>query len=319
MMIKKDIRIVFMGTPEFAVASLKKLHLEEYNIVGVVTAPDRPSGRGQKVHCSEVKNYAESINLPIFQPISLRDDLFIKELTKLDANLFIVVAFRMLPEIIWRLPKLGTINLHGSLLPKYRGAAPINWAIIKGEKETGVTTFFINETIDTGSVLLQQKIQIDDAETAGDIHDKLMEIGAELLSETIYQLTNSKLIPKKQNLKDNFPLAPKIFKADCQLNFTRPIQEIQNMIRGLAPYPASWMKIIHKKSKEEKILKIFKSSIHSHSSSHQIQINSSKELLMLQLKDGVLKIDELQLEGKRKMNAVEFMNGFTVSEWEAMV
>ena len=315
-MIKKNIRIVFMGTPEFAVASLKKLHLEGYNIVGVVTAPDRPSGRGLKVNSSEVKNYAESVNLPVLQPISLKDDLFINKLKKLNANLFIVVAFRMLPEIIWKLPNLGTINLHGSLLPKYRGAAPINWAIIKGEKETGVTTFFINETIDTGSILLQQKIQIEEAETAGDIHDKLMEIGASLLSQTIYQLLNSKLIPIKQNLKGNFPLAPKIFKTDCQLNFTRPIQEIQNMIRGLSPYPTAWMKIIHKKSKEEKNLKIFKSSIHSYSSSNEIQINCSKELLMLQLKDGVLKIHDLQLEGKRKMNAVEFMNGFAVAEWE---
>ena len=315
-MIKKNIRIVFMGTPEFAVASLKKLHLEGYNIVGVVTAPDRPSGRGLKVNSSEVKNYAESVKLPILQPVSLKDELFVNELKKLNANLFIVVAFRMLPEIIWKLPNLGTINLHGSLLPKYRGAAPINWAIIKGEKETGVTTFFINETIDTGSILLQQKIQIEEAETAGDIHDKLMEIGASLLSQTIYQLLNSKLIPIKQNLKDNFPLAPKIFKTDCQLNFTRPIQEIQNMIRGLSPYPTAWMKIIHKKSKEEKNLKIFKSSIHSYSSSNEIQINCSKELLMLQLKDGVLKIHDLQLEGKRKMNAVEFMNGFAVAEWE---
>ena len=305
-----------MGTPEFAVASLKKLHLEGYNIVGVVTAPDRPSGRGLKVNSSEVKNYAERVNLPILQPVSLKNDLFINELKKLNANLFIVVAFRMLPEIIWKLPNLGTINLHGSLLPKYRGAAPINWAIIKGEKETGVTTFFINETIDTGSILLQQKIQIEEAETTGDIHDKLMEIGASLLSQTIYQLLNSKLIPIKQNLKDNFPLAPKIFKADCQLNFTRPIQEIQNMIRGLSPYPTAWMKIIHKNSKEEKNLKIFKSSIHSYSSSNEIQINSAKELLMLQLKDGILIIHELQLEGKRKMNAVEFMNGFAVSEWE---
>lgn len=315
-MIKKNIRIVFMGTPEFAVASLKKLHLEGYNIVGVVTAPDRPSGRGLKVNSSEVKNYAESVKLPILQPVSLKDELFVNELKKLNANLFIVVAFRMLPEIIWKLPNLGTINLHGSLLPKYRGAAPINWAIIKGEKETGVTTFFINETIDKGSILLQQKIQIEEAETAGDIHDKLMEIGASLLSQTIYQLLNSKLIPIKQNLKDNFPLAPKIFKTDCQLNFTRPIQEIQNMIRGLSPYPTAWMKIIHKKSKEEKNLKIFKSSIHSYSSSNEIQINCSKELLMLQLKDGVLKIHDLQLEGKRKMNAVEFMNGFAVAEWE---
>ena len=294
-----------MGTPDFAVYSLKILVNRGYNIVAVITTSDKPSGRGRKLNFSPVKKFCLNNNLKYFQPKSLKDKLFINELNLLDADLQVVVAFRKLPKVIWEMPKLGTFNLHASLLPKYRGAAPINWALINGEKETGVTTFLINEEIDTGKILLQKKIKIKDDENAGSIHDKLMIIGSDLICDTI---DNFKTIKKKK--QSGMPsLAPKIFKNDCKINWNNNIDEIFNKIRGLSPYPSAWCDFLNNKT-----IKILKSEIELFK--HDLKIgeilSDNKTYLKFAAKNGFIKVLELQLEGKRKVSIQEFLRGYKI-------
>jgi len=302
----ENLRIIFMGTPEFAVPSLDLLYKAAYNIVGVVTAPDKPAGRGMKLSESEVKKYAVKNNLKILQPDKLKHPDFIEELRQLKADLQVVVAFRMLPEMVWKMPPLGTINLHASLLPQYRGAAPINWAIINGEKETGVTTFKLQQEIDTGNILLQEKIKINDNETAGTLHDKMKSIGAELLLKTVQQLQNGTLQEHAQSYSSMLRLAPKIFSEDCKINWDQNVEDIFNFIRGLSPYPAAFTFLHGKK------LKIFSAEKQQHIGlgSPGDYVTNNKSYLKFAAKDGYISIKELQSEGKKRMNVVDFLRGW---------
>jgi len=309
----KDLRIVFMGTPEFAVASLKALVENNYNIVGVVTAPDRPSGRGQKMHQSDVKQYAISCGLPVLQPEKLKDENFLEALKSLNHDIQIIVAFRMLPEVVWKMPPMGTFNLHGSLLPHYRGAAPLNWAIINGDKETGVTTFLLKQEIDTGNILFQEKIQIGPDETIGELHDALMEIGANLVLKTVDALAEGNVSPLSQDILVIDPErlhAPKIFKENCLIDWEKPGIVINNLIRGLSPYPAAWTNF--RSSGSETGVKIFKASFEQ--ASHECkpgEIQSdNKKYLKVACLDGFLNILDLQLAGKKRMGVAEFLRGF---------
>lgn len=297
-------RIVFMGTPEFAVATLDKLVMHGYDIVGVITAPDKLGGRGMKnLIESPVKKYALDHNLNVLQPAKLKDPEFLNQLTALKPDLQIVVAFRMLPEIVWSLPKIGTINLHGSLLPKYRGAAPINWAIIKGEKITGVTTFFITHEIDTGDILLTKEIPILNSDNAGSLHDKMKETGADLVLETVRRIQDQSLVAKPQNGEPT--QAPKIFSATCEINWNKSSDEVYNFIRGLSPFPGAWT------SFEGQQLKILKASIaacNNEGVPGNYQIINKRSLLFY-TKDGCIECQEVQPEGKRKMAVIDFLNG----------
>ena len=302
----KKLRIVFMGTPEFAVASLKALVDEGCNIVGVITAPDKPAGRGLHLQESAVKQFAKSIGLPILQPEKLKNDVFLKELKSLQADIQIVVAFRMLPEVVWNMPVLGTINVHGSLLPQYRGAAPINWAIINGENETGVTTFKLKHEIDTGDILLQEKISIEENETAGELHDKMKAIGAALLVKTIKGIANNTIIEQPQQFVDVDKRAPKIFTETCIIDWQKPVDEVYNLIRGLSPHPTAFTSLGGKKLKIfacKKIKKPIQESIGSY-------VSDYKTYLHFNCLDGVIEVLELQLEGKKKMNVEDFLKGF---------
>jgi methionyl-tRNA formyltransferase len=320
-MIGKDLRIVFMGTPEFAVASLKVLVENGYNVVGVVTAPDRPSGRGQKLHQSEVKLYAVSCGLPVLQPEKLKDESFIQQLKSLNCDIQIIVAFRMLPEVVWTMPPMGTFNLHGSLLPNYRGAAPLNWAIINGDRETGVTTFLLKQEIDTGNILFQEKVQIGPQETIGELYDELMVIGANLVVKTVEALASGVVhpIPQNQLIIDPKRLhAPKIFKEDCRIDWIKPASVINNLIRGLSPYPAAWT--IFRLRDSEISVKIFKALVEE--TEHQCQIgeisSDNKKYLKIACADGFLNIIDLQLAGKKRMGIAEFLRGFAnVVEYKA--
>lgn len=308
---KKPLRIVFMGTPEFAVASLQKLYEAGYNIVSVVTAPDKPAGRGMKLTESAVKIFAKEKNLKILQPEKLKDPGFIEKLTSINADVQVVVAFRMLPEIVWNMPPMGTINLHGSLLPQYRGAAPINWAIINGEKETGVTTFKLKHEIDTGNILLQEKIKIEGDDTAGSLHDKMKDIGAELLLQTIDELAKVELTEISQNppitiQNQILHHAPKIFTETCEIDWNKSVVEIFNLIRGLSPYPAAYTFLNGKK------LKIFSSEKEI---SHEIKepgkyFTDHKTFLKFSAKDGFISLKEIQLEGKKRMKIEDFLRGW---------
>jgi methionyl-tRNA formyltransferase len=297
-------KIVFMGTPEFAVATLDILHKNRYNIVGVVTAPDKMGGRGMKqVIQSPVKAYAELNNLTLLQPVKLKDPEFLKALKLLNADLQIVVAFRMLPEVVWSMPPLGTINLHGSLLPKYRGAAPINWAIINGEKITGVTTFFISHEIDTGDILLSREVTISNEDNAGSLHDKMKEVGAQLVLETVQSLENQSIKSNPQS--GEFTNAPKIFSQTCQIDWNKSTTDIYNFIRGLSPYPGAWTKF------DGLQLKILKANIGNcetpgEAGTYKIE---GKQSLVYFTSDGCIECSEIQLEGKRKMNIIDFLNG----------
>lgn len=309
----KDLRIVFMGTPEFAVASLKALTENGYNVVGVVTAPDRPSGRGQKLHQSDVKQYAISLGLPVLQPEKLKDENFLKELKTLNPDIQIIVAFRMLPEVVWKMPPMGTFNLHGSLLPYYRGAAPLNWAIINGDQETGVTTFVLKQEIDTGNILFQEKIKIRPDETLGELHDELMGIGATLVLKTVDALAKGNVTPLSQDLLAINPEklhAPKIFKENCMIDWRKPGTIINNLIRGLSPYPAAWTNF--QNSGTDIGVKIFKASFEQ--ASHQFkpgEIQSdNKKFLKIACADGFLYIIDMQLAGKKRMGIAEFLRGF---------
>ncbi len=305
------LRVIFMGTPEFAVPSLNKLYEAGYNIVAVVTAPDKPAGRGMQLSQSAVKKYALEKNLKILQPEKLKDVDFIEELKSLKAYVQVVVAFRMLPEIVWNMPPMGTINLHASLLPEYRGAAPINWAIINGEKETGVTTFKLKHEIDTGNILLQQKIEITENETAGTLHDKMMKAGAELLLKTINELAKGNL--EEINQQSAFSIqqsalhhAPKIFTETCEIKWNKNTDEIYNLIRGLSPYPAAFTSFKGKK------LKIFSSEkeIKNEILETGKFFTDNKSFLKFSTKDGFISLKEIQLEGKKKMAIEDFLRGW---------
>ncbi|MBI2258239.1 MAG: methionyl-tRNA formyltransferase [Flavobacteriia bacterium] len=310
-------KIVFMGTPTFAVGILDKLVKEKCEIVAVVTVADKPTGRGQKISFSAVKEYALLHNLPILQPLNLKDDVFVSELKKLNADLFVVVAFRMLPEIIWIMPSKGTINLHASLLPQYRGAAPINWAIINGDKETGVSTFFIEKEIDTGDILFKETVVIDENETAGVLHDKLMELGKELVFKSVLQIKNGKINPIKQNeLTLNTPLrlAPKLNKENTKINWNKNVDEIHNLCRGLSPYPSAWTCIENIENGQTKILKIFQTEKTKLKCENVILENKNE--LLFPCKNYYLRIKECQLEGKKRMETKEFLAGFSFKKWK---
>ncbi|MBI9067520.1 MAG: methionyl-tRNA formyltransferase [Salinivirgaceae bacterium] len=302
-----------MGTPDFAVESLKALVENDFNIVGVITSPDKPAGRGQKINESAVKKYAKEQNLHILQPTNLKDSSFQEELKALNADLQIIVAFRMLPESVWSMPKLGSINLHGSLLPQYRGAAPINWAVINGEDKTGVTTFFLKHEIDTGDILFKEEIEISNNDTAGTIHDKLMLVGANLLVKTTESIieNNYSETPQHSLIEKEIKHAPKIFKADCKINWNQNTQSIHNLIRGLSPYPTAWTDIIDTTGKKTSV-KIFytNSEINSHNYSCGKIIVEGKNSLKIAAKDGFIVVHELQLAGKKRMNTSAFLQGF---------
>lgn len=306
-------RIVFMGTPEFAVASLDALVQEGFNVVGVITAPDKPAGRGMKLQESAVKKYAAEHGLHILQPEKLKNPAFIEELQALRADVQVVVAFRMLPEIVWDMPPLGTINLHASLLPQYRGAAPINWAVINGEKQTGVTTFKLQHQIDTGNILLQEKIDIGGDETAGELHDEMKTVGAKLLVKTIQQLAAGTL---QEITQDDFAAtqqitlkhAPKIFTETCKIDWSKPAEDIHNLIRGLSPYPAAFTHL------DGKLLKVFRSSkeVKEHSLQPGTIQSDGKTYLKYACVNGFINLLDIQLEGKKRMGVEDFLRGYKV-------
>jgi len=311
-----DVRIVFMGTPDFAVGILKSLLDHKFNVVGVITAPDKPKGRGRKLSQPAVKIFAVAQQLLVLQPKNLKSKDFIEKLSELNANLQIVVAFRMLPKVVWQLPSFGTFNLHASLLPEYRGAAPINWAIINGETKTGVTTFFIDEKIDTGEIILQDEIDIDINDTAGDLHDKLMKIGSQLVIKTVNLIQQGNVKTIKQPIKEEKP-APKIYKETCKIDWNEPIDTIYNKIRGLSPYPTSWTIIDNQNENIE--AKIYSASkiLEEHQYSTGSIITTKTEL-KIAVKDGFILINEIQLPGKRKMNVKDLLNGYAFNAYSKM-
>ncbi len=304
----EKLRIVFMGTPEFAVGILDTILHNNYEVVGVITAADKPAGRGQKIKYSAVKEYALAHNLHLLQPTNLKDESFLAELQALNANLQIVVAFRMLPEVVWKMPSLGTFNLHASLLPNYRGAAPINWAIINGETKTGVTTFFIDDKIDTGAMILNSETAIGANESAGELHDRLMELGSETVIQTLALLESGKATTTLQEDNAEIKTAYKLNKENCKIDWNKSALDIHNLIRGLSPYPAAWCFISDKG--EEWNVKIYQSSIITESHSLAIgQLVSTKKELKIAVANGFIQIESLQFPGKKKMNTAEFLNG----------
>lgn len=308
------LRIVYMGNPDFAVRPLEIMLENNYNVVAVVTGQDKPAGRGKKVNESAVKVFAREKNLPILQPESLKDESFIQDLKDLHIDLIVVVAFKMLPKVVWQIPTIGTINIHASLLPQYRGAAPINWAIINGEKQTGVTSFIINEVIDTGNILLQKSVPIDEDETAGTLHDKLQESGSQLLLETLKLLESGEQKGISQNTlfideKDLKP-APKIFKQTCKINWDNTAKDVNNAIRGFSPYPGAWT--ILQKGDEKFVFKIFSAKIIN--VSHNLQSGTivlKDNTIQIAVRDGFISPIEIQIEGKKRMNIHDFTNGFS--------
>jgi methionyl-tRNA formyltransferase len=301
----KDFRIIFMGTPEFAVPSLQALINEGYNVVAVITAPDKPAGRGLKLKSSPVKEEALKHHIPVLQPQNLKSEDFVKELKSFKADLQVVVAFRMLPEAVWNMPPKGTFNLHASLLPQYRGAAPINWAIINGEKETGVTTFFLQHEIDTGDIIHSEKEVILPNDNAGSLYERLMKKGAGLVVKTVKDISEGKIKPQPQSVSGILKNAPKIHKETCCIDWSKPAEEIYNFIRGLSPYPGAWTKI------KEKEVKIFSSSILKEKSGLKAGefLTDNKSFLKFQTVTNLLEIKELQMEGKKKMSVDEFLRG----------
>jgi len=305
-------KIVFMGTPEFAVPSLDILVKNGFNVACVVTVPDKPQGRGLKLSQSEVKKYALEHNLPILQPEKLKDEKFIKYLEELSPDIIVVVAFRILPREVYSLAKLGAFNLHASLLPKYRGAAPINWAIINGETKTGVTTFFLDDKVDTGNIIFQEEVDINSDETAGDLHDKLMQIGANLVLKTVHAILNNNA-PRIQQSDLKATPAPKIFKEHCKIDWNNPMEKIHNLIRGLSPYPAAFT------TYKGKIIKIYKSE----KTNTKVDLLPGsvlviKEDLFVACNDSYLKIIELQLEGKKRLKTEEFLRGFNFQKEDTL-
>ena len=325
-MAPKEIRIVFMGTPDFAVESLIALVANGYNVVGVITAPDKPAGRGRQLSESAVKQYAVQQSLPILQPEKLKNPEFIAELESLKADLQIVVAFRMLPEIVWSMPPMGTFNLHGSLLPQYRGAAPLNWAVINGERQTGVTTFLLSHEIDTGRIMFQEKIEIAENDTVGDLHDRLMVIGASLVVKTVVALANGNVEAIDQEGLIDYPEqikhAPKIFKDDCRIDWTRDTESVRNLIRGLSPYPAAWTELEHLGKEEVLIAKIF-AAIRDNSNlpgSPGTLETDGKKFIRIACADGWLSVTDIQLSGKKRMKIDELLRGFhDLGNWRVKI
>lgn len=309
-----------MGTPDFAVLPLKKIVEAGYEVVGVVTNSDKPAGRGQKLQESAVKKYARENGLKILQPEKFRNELFLQELAGLKADLQLVVAFKMLPEVVWNMPPLGTVNLHASLLPDYRGAAPINWAIINGEKETGVTTFLLKHEIDSGNIVYQQKVRISETMTAGELHDKLMEVGAELLLKTVDALESGKasFIEQTQLLEGREPIgAPKIFKDDMKIDWTQDVHSVYNRIRGLSPFPTAWTELIHNETEAVLPVKIFKTEkiVQEHPHPTGTIVSDGKKTLDIYVNNGLIRVTELQLSGKKRMGVEEFLRGFRLEEY----
>lgn len=305
----KSIRIVFMGTPDFAVASLDALVKAGCNIVGVITAPDKPAGRGMKMNESAVKKYAVDHRLRILQPEKLKNPEFLGQLKSISADLQLVVAFRMLPEIVWNMPSMGTINLHGSLLPQYRGAAPINWAIINGEKETGVTTFKLQQEIDTGNILLQEKMPIGENETAGEVHDRMKLLGADLLVKTVKGIADGTLNETPQSSvasESELKHAPKIFTETCKIDWSKPVQDVHNLIRGLSPFPGAFTYL---DNKMVKVFRAHKENIKSTTSPGTFE-SDKKTFLKFACSDGFIFLDEIQLEGKKKLSIQDFLRGY---------
>lgn len=308
----RDLRIVFMGTPDFAVGTLAALLNANINVVGVITAPDKPAGRGRKINQSAVKKYALEKELTILQPTNLKSEEFIAELESLKANLQIVVAFRMLPKIVWKMPEFGTFNLHASLLPDYRGAAPINWAIINGETKTGVSTFFIDEKIDTGNVILQEEVIIGEDEALGELHDTLMNVGSKLVVKTVQLIEEDNVTTFKQPEIEE-KSAPKIFNETCKINWNDSISNIYNLIRGLNPYPAAWTTLNDNNNEVKVKIYDLKKEIENHTLKNGT-IQTSKSEIKVAATGGFLIIESLQLSGKRKMDSKSLLNGFTFSE-----
>jgi len=310
----KKPRIVFMGTPEFAVENLKKLIANDYNVVGVITAPDKPAGRGKKIRKSAVKIYAETLNIPILQPTNLKSEAFNEQLQTLEPDLQIIVAFRMLPEIVWRLPKLGTFNLHASLLPDYRGAAPINWAIINGETKTGVTTFFIDDKIDTGAIILQKECVIDADDNVFALHDKLIEIGSDLILETIDLITNGSVVTKPQPKVALPKKAPKLNNTNTKIKWSLQAENVHNLVRGLSEYPGAWtlLKISDDEAKKFIIYKsTFQLSEHQYAAGTVI---AEKKKMFIATNDGYILPEIVKLQGKKQMDIVSFLNGVRQKE-----
>lgn len=307
------LRIVFMGTPEFAVGILDTIYQHNYDIVGVITAADKPAGRGQKVKYSAVKEYALEKGLRLLQPTNLKDESFLEELKSLKANLQVVVAFRMLPEAVWKMPKLGTFNLHASLLPQYRGAAPINWAIINGETTTGVTTFFIDDKIDTGAMILKQALEIGPDENAGQLHDRLMDLGKDAVVKTLTLIENNNAETTVQPTDNDVKTAYKLNRENCKVDWTKPGAEIHNLIRGLSPYPAAWC--FFQDNGQEWNIKLYETEFIKESHNKAIgSIIADKREISVAVTDGLIKINSLQFPGKKKMTSRELLNGMTFSE-----
>ena len=317
---KQDLRIVYMGTPEFAVESLRRLVEGGYNVVGVVTMPDKPMGRhGSVLQASPVKQYAESKGLKVLQPVRLKDEGFVEELRSLRADLQIVVAFRMLPEVVWSMPPLGTFNLHASLLPQYRGAAPINWAVINGDTETGITTFFLQHEIDTGQIIQQVRVPIADMDNVGIVHDKLMMLGGQLVVETVDNILSGtvKAIPQEQFMKENEELrpAPKIFKDTCRMDWSKPLKQVYDFVRGLSPYPAAWTELVQPDG-HRLVLKIYEAvkvpAMHAlpHGSVH----TDGKTFFHVAVEGGYLSLLTLQLAGKKRMGVADFLRGYRLAD-----
>ena len=310
---KRALRIVFMGTPDFAVAGLASLIEHDYTIVGVITAPDRPAGRGRKLQESAVKKFAKEKALKILQPTNLKNEAFLEELKSLGANLQVVVAFRMLPKAVWQMPEYGTFNLHASLLPQYRGAAPINWAIINGETKTGVTTFFIDEKIDTGEIILQESIAISEDETAGSLHDKLMHLGAQLILKTVKSIETDTLLLSKQSDDSSLKSAHKIYRETCEIDWSKSIHAVYDHIRGLSPYPTAWT-TLHDNS-EKTILKVYGASLKIEEHSYPVgKVIANNKEIKIAVKGGFIELLKIQLPGKRKMKTGEVLNGFSISK-----
>ena len=313
---KEDLRIVYMGTPDFAVESLRALVEGGYNIVGVITMPDKPVGRhGSVLQPSPVKEYAVSKGLPVLQPAKLKDEAFLSELRALKADLQIVVAFRMLPEVVWNMPRLGTFNLHASLLPQYRGAAPINWAVINGDTETGATTFFLTHEIDTGKIIRQKHLPIADTDDVGTVHDALMAMGSGLVLETVDLLLEGKTdaVPQEEFYKDPSELrpAPKIFKETCRIDWHQPVKKVYDFIRGLSPYPAAWTEIVSPEGVRA-VLKVYQAEKHPAAHNHPVGtiMTDTKNYMDVAVEDGYLRLLSVQLAGKKRVSIADFLNGF---------
>lgn len=309
----KKLRIVFMGTPDFAVGILDTIYKNNYDIVGVVTVADKPAGRGQKVSTSAVKEYALANNLPLLQPTNLKSEDFLAELKSLNANLQVIVAFRMLPEVVWNMPELGTFNLHASLLPEYRGAAPINWAIINGESKTGVSTFFIDDKIDTGAIIMKKETLIGAKETVGELHDRLMNLGSEAVLETLSLIENEKVTTTIQPENEELKTAYKLNKDNCKIDWTKSGKDIYNLIRGLNPYPAAWTYFTE--GENEWYVKLFEVDfVEENHPFNAGNTNTTKKELKIYTKDGYIEVKSIQMPGKKKMETKQLLNGISFSD-----